>query len=137
MAHHVHNGSAAGYGWMANAARSRDRAQEFNVRQFMGDPRGIDPPAGDVAEREVVLRLPASEVARAGLVLIGLGVAFYLLWSIHEVIFLFLLAILLATAIEPLVNFLRRGPFGRESGVLVVYTTIVLAIAVPSLFLAP
>jgi predicted PurR-regulated permease PerM len=116
---------------------SCDPVQEFNVRQFMGELRGSDPSDDDVAEREVVLRLPAKEVARAGLVLIGLGVAFYLLWSIHEVVFLLLLAILLATAIEPLVNFLRRGPFGRESGVLVVYTTIVLAIAVPSLFLAP
>jgi putative permease len=83
--------------------------------------------------------LPAGEVARAGLVVLGLGLATYVLWHIHEVIFLLFLGILLATAIEPIVNHLRRGPFGRGTGVLAVYTAIVLvlgtvtAVVVPSL----
>ena len=83
--------------------------------------------------------LPAGEVARAGLVVIGLGLATYILWHIHEVIFLLFLGILLATAIEPIVNYLRRGPFGRGTGVLAVYTAIALvlgtvtAVVVPSL----
>jgi putative permease len=83
--------------------------------------------------------LPAGEVARAGLVVLGLGLATYVLWHIHEVIFLLFLGILLATAIEPIVNYLRRGPFGRGTGVLAVYTAIVLvlgtvtAVVVPSL----
>lgn len=83
--------------------------------------------------REVVVinRLPAGQIARAGLVLIGLGLGFYFLWRIQEVLFLLFLAILLATAIEPIVNRLRRGPFTRGSGVLVVYTAIVIAIALP------
>jgi len=33
------------------------------------------------------------------------------------------------TAIEPIVDRLRRGPFSRGSGVLAVYTIIMLAIA--------
>ena len=83
--------------------------------------------------------LPASEVARAGLVVLGLGLGTYVLWHINEVIFLLFLGILLATAIEPIVNYLRRGPFGKGSGVLAVYSAIVLilgtvtAIVVPSL----
>jgi putative permease len=83
--------------------------------------------------------LPAGEVARAALVVIALGIATYVLWHIHEVIFLLFLGILLATAIEPVVNYLRRGPFGRGTGVLAVYTAIVLvlgtvtAVVVPSL----
>jgi predicted PurR-regulated permease PerM len=83
--------------------------------------------------------LPAGEVTRAGLVVIGLGLAAYVIWHIHEVIFLLFLGILLATAIEPVVNYLRRGPFGRGTGVLAVYTAIVLvlgtvtAVVVPSL----
>ena len=83
--------------------------------------------------------LPAGEVARAGLVVLGLGLATYVLWHIHEVIFLLFLGILLATAIEPIVNYLRRGPFGKSSGVLAVYSAIVLvlgtvtAVTVPSL----
>jgi predicted PurR-regulated permease PerM len=80
----------------------------------------------------VVNRLPASEVARAGLVLLGLVVGAYLLWRVQEVLFLLFLAVLLATAIEPIVNQLRRGPFTRGSGTLVVYTLIILAIALPA-----
>src|SRR5437879_10431091 len=74
----------------------------------------------------VINRWPAGEVLRAALVLIALGLALYLLWRVQEVLFLLMLAILLATAIEPLVNRLRRGPFTRGSGVLVVSTLLIL-----------
>lgn len=93
----------------------------------------------DDQSSRVRITLPAGEVARAGLVVLGLGLATYVLWHIHEVIFLLFLGILLATAIEPAVNYLRRGPFGRGTGVLAVYSAIVLvlgtvtAIVVPSL----
>lgn len=96
-------------------------------------------PSSDAERSCVRVVLPAGEVARAGLVVLGLGLATYVLWHIHEVIFLLFLGILLATAIEPIVNCLRRGPFGKGSGVLVVYSAIVLvlgtvaAIVVPSL----
>jgi predicted PurR-regulated permease PerM len=85
----------------------------------------------------VVNRWPPWEVARAGLVLITLGVMVYLLYRVQEVLFLLVLAILLATAIEPLVNRLRRGPFTRGSGVLVVYTLIIVAIGIPVYAVAP
>jgi predicted PurR-regulated permease PerM len=70
-------------------------------------------------------------------VVIGVGVGFYLLWTLHEVGFLLILGILLATSIEPLVNRLRRGPFTRGTGVLAVYTAIIVAIGLPTLLLAP
>lgn len=99
-----------------------------------------DPAAtNDPAEACVRIVLPAGEVARAGLVIIGLSLGLYVLWHIHEVIFLLFLGILLATAIEPIVNYLRRGPFGRGTGTLAVYTAIVLvlgtitAVTIPSL----
>jgi predicted PurR-regulated permease PerM len=53
------------------------------------------------------------------------------------VLFLLILAILLATAIEPLVKQLRRGPFTRGSGVLVVYTLIILLIGLPAYVFVP
>ena len=95
--------------------------------------------ADDAEPSCVRVVLPAGEVARAGLVVLALGLATYVLWHIHEVIFLLFLGILLATAIEPIVNYLRRGPFGRGTGVLAVYSAIVLvlgtvtAVVVPSL----
>ena len=85
----------------------------------------------------VTVKLPPVEVARAALVLIGIGTAGYLLWRVQEVLFLLMLAILLATAIEPLVNRLRRGPFTRGSGVLAVYTLIILAIGLPTYAVLP
>src|SRR4051794_3651158 len=73
--------------------------------------------------------IPVGEVARAGLVVLGLVLGLYVLWHIHEVIFLLFLGILLATAIEPIVDRLRRGPFSRGTGVLFVYSIIVLILA--------
>jgi predicted PurR-regulated permease PerM len=85
----------------------------------------------------VINKFPLPEVLRAGLVLIGLGVGGYLLWRVQDVLFLLILAILLATAIEPLVNRLRRGPFTRGSGVLVVYTLIVVVIGLSAYIIVP
>jgi predicted PurR-regulated permease PerM len=103
----------------------------------MQQPEAVS--TNDPPEPCVRVVLPAGEVARAALVIIGLSLGVYVLWHIHEVIFLLFLGILLATAIEPIVNYLRRGPFGRGSGTLAVYTAIVLvlgtitAVTIPSL----
>jgi predicted PurR-regulated permease PerM len=86
---------------------------------------------------QVSIKLPPFEVARAALVVIGVGLGAYLLWQVQEVLFLLILAILLATAIEPLVKQLRRGPFTRGTGVLVVYTLIILAIGLPAYVFVP
>ena len=82
-------------------------------------------------------KFPPLEVARAGLVLMALAIGLYLLWRVQEVIFLLFMAILLATAIEPIVNRLRRGPFTRGSGTLLVYTAIVLLIGIPAYAVIP
>ena len=52
-------------------------------------------------------------------------------------LFLLVLAILLATAIEPLVKKLRRGPFTRGTGVVVVYTLIIAIIGLPAYAFLP
>jgi predicted PurR-regulated permease PerM len=61
----------------------------------------------------------------------------YLLWRIQEVLLLLLLAILFATAIEPLVDSLRHGPFSRGQGVVIVYTVIFLTVAGIGYLLVP
>jgi predicted PurR-regulated permease PerM len=85
----------------------------------------------------VSIKLPPAEVARAMLVAIGVALSAYLLWRVQEVLFLLILAILLATAIEPLVKQLRRGPFTRGSGVLAVYTLIIAMIGLPAYLFVP
>ena len=97
------------------------------------------PPLEDprLARVVVVNKYPPAEVARTVLVALGVVVGAYLLWRVQEVLFLLFLAVLLATAIEPIVNRLRRGPFTRGTGVLAVYTAIVLVVAVPAYILVP
>jgi predicted PurR-regulated permease PerM len=63
--------------------------------------------------------------------------ALVLLWKIQEALLLLLLAIIFATAIEPLVNRLRRGPFSRGQGILIVYTTLFVALAAMVFFFVP
>jgi predicted PurR-regulated permease PerM len=93
--------------------------------------------AADLPRVVVVNKLPVGEVVRAALALLGLLIGLYLLWRIQEVLFLLFVAVLLATAIEPIVNRLRRGPFTRGSGVLVVYSAIVLLLSVVGYAVVP
>jgi len=85
----------------------------------------------------VINRVLPGEILRGSLVLLAIGIGAYLLYRIQEILFLLFLAVLLATAIEPLVNRLRRGPFNRGTGVMVVYTTIILILGVPAYLVLP
>ena len=108
------------------------------LRESLPTPPPMPEPAISGPPRVVVVnKLPPDEVARAVLVALGVLTAAYVLWRVQEVLFLLLLAILLATAIEPIVNRLRRGPFTRGTGVLAVYTVIVIAIAIPAYIMVP
>jgi predicted PurR-regulated permease PerM len=85
----------------------------------------------------VINKYPPAEVGRLLLLVLGIALGAYVLWRIQEVLFLLFVAILLATAIEPVVNRLRRGPFTRGSGVLVVYTCIMLVIGAAGYLIIP
>ena len=85
----------------------------------------------------VPVAIPPREVVRTVLVACGVLLGLLVVWQAREVLFLVLLAILLATAIEPLVDRLRRGPFSRGMGILVVYTAIVLVFALPTYLILP
>ena len=94
-------------------------------------------PSGTGGERVSTLSLSAWSVARYTLVVILVVGGFYLLWRIQEVLILLVLAILFATAIEPLVNWLRRGPFSRGQGILIVYSGIFLVLLGLGMFVVP
>ena len=85
----------------------------------------------------MVIRLPFGEVVRTTSAVLLLLLGAYLLWRIQDVLFLMFLAILLATAIEPIVNRLRRGPFTRGTGVLAVYCTLIAVLVVAALAVVP
>ena len=88
-------------------------------------------------ERVSAFSLSAWTLARYTLVVVLLLGGLYLLWRVQEVLLLLLVAILVATAIEPLVNRLRRGPFSRGQGILIVYSALFLLLAALGMFLVP
>jgi predicted PurR-regulated permease PerM len=92
---------------------------------------------GPGGERVSTFTLSGWTVARYTLIVILVVGGFYLLWRIQEVLVLLVLAILFATAIEPLVNWLRRGPFSRGQGILIVYSGIFLVLLALGMFVVP
>jgi predicted PurR-regulated permease PerM len=83
------------------------------------------------------VELSLGQIAKVVIVALVLsGLASQLL-RIQEVLLLLLLAILLATAIGPLVDRLRLGPIPHGASVLIVYTLIVAAVAVPLYVFSP
>jgi len=72
------------------------------------------------------LRLPSVVLATIGV--LAVLVLAYLAYRLLPVLLLIFVSMLFATAIEPLVNWLRRGPFNRSAGILTVYTSLFLVI---------
>ena len=72
--------------------------------------------------------VPVGRVALgAGAVLAVLFLAYVIYQSLTILLLLFI-ALLVATAIEPIVNWLRRGPFSRSAGILIVYSVLFLVL---------
>jgi predicted PurR-regulated permease PerM len=83
------------------------------------------------------VELSLGQITRAVVIALVLSGLASLLLRIQEVMLLLLLAILLATAIGPLVDRLRLGPIPHGASVLIVYTLIVAAVAVPVYVFSP
>jgi predicted PurR-regulated permease PerM len=83
------------------------------------------------ATQPVVYLQPITPVRAMALTLAVLFVlgAVWLVIQIREIVLLLILGILLASAIEPVVNRLRRAGLSRGQSILVVYGAIVVAIA--------
>src|SRR6476620_10034799 len=91
----------------------------------------VEKPAEGLSEIHVDVKEPRFRLP--SVVLSTIGVLFvlvlaYLVYQLLPVLLLLFVSILFATAIEPVVNWLRRGPFNRSAGILIVYTTIFLLI---------
>src|SRR5436309_3231987 len=89
----------------------------------------------NIAVKQPRLRLPSVVLATMGV--LAVLVLAYLAYRLLPVLLLIFVSMLFATAIEPLVNWLRRGPFNRSAGILVVYTSIFLLIGVVGFLIVP
>ena len=86
-------------------------------------PRAINITIGEIRSGQVV---------RATILVVAVLLLFYFLQQLLSLAFLLFVAAMLATAIEPIVNRLRRGVFSRTTGILVVYTglfAVIVAVA--------
>ena len=121
------------------APRPPAPAQQDDRAPLTGESLGAATSSRDDqgAEQLITFTLSSWAVARYTLVVALVLGGLSLLWRIHEVLLLLLLAILLATAIEPLVNYLRRGPFSRGQGVLIVYTGLFVTVAGLGMLIVP
>ena len=81
--------------------------------------------------------MTARSVAVATLLVLGILLLAYLLAQVLHVLLIVFLGILVASAIEPLVNRLRRGSVSRGQGVLVTYSAIAALVALLALLIVP
>ena len=71
---------------------------------------------------------PVARMAVGAAVVLGVLVLAYVIYKSLTVLLLLFIALLVATAIEPVVNWLRRGPFSRSAGILIVYSGLFLVL---------
>jgi predicted PurR-regulated permease PerM len=101
----------------------------------MATPEPKPTPAPDLEPRTTVIRFDLLNVALAATIVVVVLQAFHFLSVIQSVLVLLLLAIILATAIEPIVFRLRRLGFQRGVGVLLIYFVFVGIVGVFLYFL--
>lgn len=76
-------------------------------------------------------------VALAALITLGIGFVFFLLYQFYTIVFLFFVAITLAIAIRPIVDWLRVRGLAEGVGVLVVYALLLVIICGLTLLVGP
>src|SRR5688572_25127773 len=85
------------------------------------------------ASQEWTLR----RVAHAALITLGIAFAFFLLYQFYMIVFLFFVAITLAVAIRPIVDWLRTHGLPEGVGVLVVYALLLAILCGLALLVGP
>lgn len=112
-----------------------DEIQNGGIEKPLEEHVPLNQPVARIEVDVNRLKLPTVIMATAGI--LGVLVISFLLYRTLTLLLLLFLSLLIATAIEPLVNWLRRGPLNRSAGILVVYTGIFLVIAAIGLLTVP
>jgi predicted PurR-regulated permease PerM len=73
-------------------------------------------------------KVPVGRVALGAIAVLFVLFLTFVVYRSLTILLLLFIAILVATAIEPLVNLLRRGPFNRSAGILIVYSGLFVII---------
>ena len=70
---------------------------------------------------ESIPKFSNRQVVNATLIVVAICFIFFLIYRFSEIVFIFLLAVLLGIALRPIVNWLSRRGIPRQLGVLFVY----------------
>ena len=85
----------------------------------------------DQQDVNILVRAKDTSIGRVALgaaAVLGVLLLAFVIYRSLIVLLLLFMALLVATAIEPVVNWLRRGPFSRSAGILIVYTALFAAL---------
>ncbi|HYP20204.1 MAG TPA: AI-2E family transporter [Chloroflexia bacterium] len=123
---------------MSDGKKAEEALKEHNstVKATGADEKdadGADPAnGGEVRSLHVGVEVNRMKVPSVVLATAGVLLTLFIAWALYSMLHILLLlfiAILLGTAIEPVVNWLRRGPFNRSTGILIVYSGLFIVIA--------
>ncbi|MFZ0546071.1 MAG: AI-2E family transporter [Candidatus Promineifilaceae bacterium] len=81
--------------------------------------------------------LTVRQIVQATLLVLLVAAAFYFLYHFHQVFLTFFVAIVLSTAIRPIIQFLYKLGVPKEIGVILIYLLLVLLIVAVILLLLP
>ena len=86
-------------------------------------------PVNSSSATEQVTRWTTSQVIVATIFVVCVFLAFWLLYRLRNIVFLFFVAIVVGTAIRPGVEWLRRRGISRRSGIILIYILILSLLA--------
>ena len=95
-----------------------------------------DPPSSDTASQMAAAMTPARAMGITLAIVFVLGLV-WLLIQVRSIIILLIIGVLLAAAIEPLVNRLRRYGLTRGQGILIIYGALLAIFVVATYFIVP
>jgi predicted PurR-regulated permease PerM len=101
-----------------------NEAQKSAIREHGEEPQQELEPVRQID----INQIEARTLVKIVVVILAVLVVVWFLYSTLSLLLLLFLGLLVATAIDPIVTILRRGPFNRTYGVLVVYVGIFLLV---------
>jgi predicted PurR-regulated permease PerM len=127
----------------AGAQKERQAGEQALSGEGSASPANDGTSRGDAASAPSVSvgvstpRFNFTQIAVSAIVVLAVLAGAVLTYRLLPILALVFVAILFATAIEPIVTLLRRGPFNRTAGILAVYTLIFLAIGLIAFLTVP
>jgi predicted PurR-regulated permease PerM len=94
-------------------------------------------PKSKQAKNNLVIEISSLSVMKSILVIIGVLVSVYLLYAIGNILILFFLAFFIASALDPLIDWMQMYKIPRALGLLLVYFVVFMLIALLFVLLVP